>query len=811
MTKFGWFEYLAGLPTEARIKELEVLQKTAPDLAKELIALLKYDADTRSEPFETGANVAQALNHALSARNDIPNYRLLSILGQGGMGEVWRAEREIAGNTQLIALKILKLGSENLDLHERFALEQRTLLKLNHPNIARLLDAGVATDGRPWIAMELVEGLAITQYCNVHRLSVPTRLRLFRQVIAAVQYAHDYFIVHRDIKPENVMVDLSGNVKLLDFGIAKSLDRHAPNTLTQQRFFSLYATAPEQLLGGTICVGTDVYALGGLLYELLSGAALMSKDIKTPTDLQRFIVDKTPVIPSKMTTDVAGTNAGDVSAAKLSSLLKGDLDRIVLHALRKLPSERYASAREFDEDIRAYLELRPVKATGQSAVYRAKKFLRRRWLAALVSALIIISTLTLTAMLGLRGNQLARANVVAQTEIHNAIDAKLEAESVNQFLMDVFKRADPLAHARGDKSLGVIIDASFAEIKARQKFNQANTPLLIALVQGLLSIGKPAQADELLLQIEGNIKLTEKQVVRCNLIGALIASAQKEKLTLAHRLGLLEEMTLDENQKNQLKSLKVQLAFLQDQYLEVIKLTETAGFDFTAVKARLESLLRVGRSEEAENLAESTLNIQATERVDRPFLLSIIASVSAKLNRRPESYLQFKQALAEAEEVFGLDSSNLLAYKNDVANALFNLGKYEAAELSYSKIVEEAKVYFKADDKRFSYLSLNIALCRAKRGARLDDTLISRLEKAGESISRGISAQVALVRYYYLTKNTGAMEKQLEKINTLFRQDQFTPELKTFIYLYKGKKKEADGIKPLLHLEFDPILADLLR
>ena len=412
LTKIEWFELLIELAPEDQALKLAELQRTEPTLAAELTELLAFDAaqasateSNPSTPFDTAA-LSVAITGAVQSRSSIPQFELLGLLGQGGMGEVWRAKRVVAGVEQIVALKILKLESDSTELQERFALEQRTLLKLTHPNIARLLDAGVAGDGRPWIAMELVEGVPITEYCDQHKLNIAARLNLFRQVIAAVQYAHDYFIVHRDIKPDNVLVDETGTVKLLDFGIAKSLDRHAPHTLTQQRFFSLYATAPEQLLGSSVCVGTDVYALGGLLYELLSGAPLISRELKTPAQLQAFIVEKTPTLPSKIVDADAAANRSAASIAKLSANLRGDLDRIVLHALRKLPSERYASAREFDDDIAAYLELRPVKAAGQGGGYRAKKFLRRHWLAASISALALLSLMTLTVLLGLRGNQL---------------------------------------------------------------------------------------------------------------------------------------------------------------------------------------------------------------------------------------------------------------------------------------------------------------------------------------------------------------------------------------------------------------------
>jgi eukaryotic-like serine/threonine-protein kinase len=496
MNKIEWFDLLIELTPSEQSKKLQLLGSTDPELAAELTELLALDTDeaslstpNASNPFDLGA-LNTAITGAVQARSRTPQFELLGLLGEGGMGEVWRAKRSVAGTEQIVALKILKLESTSAELQERFALEQRTLLKLTHPNIARLLDAGVADDGRPWIAMELVRGVPITDYCDAHQLSISARLNLFRQVIAAVQYAHDHFIVHRDIKPDNVLVDQSGVVKLLDFGIAKSMDRHTPDTLTQQRFFSLYATAPEQLLGGSVCVGTDVYALGGLLYELLSGAQLISSLIKTPAQLQSFIVEKTPTLPSKMADENAASNRSAASIAKLSAHLRGDLDRIVLHALRKLPSERYPSARAFDEDIAAYLELRPVKAAGQGQGYRAKKFLRRNWLAASISALALLSLLTLTILLGLRGNQLKAANVTALSQ-------QSRAEQITRVLTDAFEASDPSQNRGNEVKAREVLDQAARRLSSTELDPDAFVKVSVTLANVYRSLGLRAEAQTL--------------------------------------------------------------------------------------------------------------------------------------------------------------------------------------------------------------------------------------------------------------------------------------------------------------------------
>jgi len=497
MTKIEWFDALVELSPESQSQKLNELAATEPALAlavAELLALDSAELRNVSDTNESGrfglGSLSSVISGAVQARSNIPQFTLLGLLGEGGMGEVWRAKRTVAGVEQIVAMKILKFESDSVALQERFALEQRTLLKLTHPNIARLLDAGVAEDGRPWIAMELVVGVSITEFCDLHRLSIAARLRLFVQVIAAVQYAHDHLVVHRDIKPDNVLVDESGLVKLLDFGIAKSLDRLTPDTLTQQRFFSLYATAPEQLLGGSVCVGTDVYALGGLLYELLSGATLLGKQLKTPAQLQSYIVEKTPTLPSKIADESAATNRGEASIAKLSAHLRGDLDRIVLHALRKLPSERYPSARALGDDIVAYLELRPVKAAGQGRRYRAKKFLRRHWLAVSVSALALSSLLALTIMLGLRGNQLKMANVTALSQ-------QTRAEQITQLLTDAFEAADPSQNRGNELKASEVLDQATRRLNDAALDADAFVKISVTLANVYRSLGLSKQGQAL--------------------------------------------------------------------------------------------------------------------------------------------------------------------------------------------------------------------------------------------------------------------------------------------------------------------------
>jgi non-specific serine/threonine protein kinase/serine/threonine-protein kinase len=305
---------------------------------------------------------------------------------------------------------------------ERFRIERQILAGLDHPNIARLLDGGSTEDGLPYLAMELVPGLPIDKYCDDHRLNITRRLQLFRQVCAAVQYAHQRLVIHRDIKPNNILVGEDGAPKLLDFGIAKLLDPAADTQATLAQAMTPEYASPEQIRGESITTASDVYSLGVLLYQLLTGRTAHAGDTRSPQGLAKAICDTEPVLPSarvlqaeeveggfrKLTPEVV-SSPREGTPAKLQRRLAGDLDNIVLKALRKEPERRYASVEQFAEDIRRHLEGLPVTARKDSWSYRTGKFVQRHRVAvAAVAFACIVSATGIIAVV--RQNRIARAN-----------------------------------------------------------------------------------------------------------------------------------------------------------------------------------------------------------------------------------------------------------------------------------------------------------------------------------------------------------------------------------------------------------------
>ena len=321
-------------------------------------------------------------------------YQIIEPLGRGGMGEVYRAARADGLYEKEVALKLVRSGFDTDSILARFRNERQILATLDHPNIARLLDGGTTDEGVPYLVMELVAGAPIDEYCEAHALPITERLQLFRQVCAAVQYAHQRLVIHRDIKPTNILVTREGMPKLLDFGIAKILDAAAGSETTIARPMTPQYASPEQIRGETITTASDVYSLGVLLYRLLTSLSPYGPETRTAHELARIVTEVQPTWPSSAVANAAASASGVLpgnSPARLRRRLAGDLDNIVLKALRKEPERRYASVEQFGEDVRRHLERLPVIARRDSWSYRAGKFIRRHRVGMAATALVLLA------------------------------------------------------------------------------------------------------------------------------------------------------------------------------------------------------------------------------------------------------------------------------------------------------------------------------------------------------------------------------------------------------------------------------------
>jgi non-specific serine/threonine protein kinase/serine/threonine-protein kinase len=328
----------------------------------------------------------------ISVGRRIGAYDLVSELGRGGMGEVFAAVRADGQYDQKVALKLVRAGQASADVVERFRAERQILAGLEHPNIARLVDGGTTDAGTPYLVMELVDGVPIDEFCRARGLSIAERLRLFRQVCSAVQYAHQRLVIHRDIKPANILVTADGIAKLLDFGIAKILDLAGNTEETMLRPFTPEYASPEQVRGEPVSTASDVYALGMVLYRVLTGRSPYHLKSGTPGELAAAITSQEPErLSTAVTRSDENPPAERTTSSRLQRQLRGDLDFILLKALRKEPEKRYTSAEQLAEDIRRHLDGLPVAARKGTWNYRAGKFARRHRTMVAAAALVLMT------------------------------------------------------------------------------------------------------------------------------------------------------------------------------------------------------------------------------------------------------------------------------------------------------------------------------------------------------------------------------------------------------------------------------------
>ena len=467
------FEAALERPPDAREAFLQTACAGDPDLLAEVRSLLAADADAHPlldsialEAFSLPTDLLPA--GILPAEGErIGPYRILRPLGRGGMGAVFLAERADGQFEQRVALKLIRGGSASGPIVQRFQSERQILARLNHPHIARLLDGGLTDDGQPFFAMEYVDGVPLDRYCDAHAGSIEERVALIRTVCDAVQYAHRRLIVHRDLKPSNILVTGAGQVKLLDFGIAKMLagDADGPGdpalTQTGRAVMTPAYAAPEQLRRAPVTTATDVYALGVVLYELLAGARPFNLADRSPAEIERIVSERPPPPPS----------AG--APPERQRALRGDLDTICLKALRKEPERRYASAEQLADDLQRALDGRPVAAQPDTMGYRTRKFVQRH--RASVAAATAVFVL-IAALVGFYTVQLAQERDRAQLEAATATQ-------VSDFLQGLFAVADPSESGGTDLSARALLDQGAERIE-RQLADQPRVQARMMQVMG---------------------------------------------------------------------------------------------------------------------------------------------------------------------------------------------------------------------------------------------------------------------------------------------------------------------------------------
>lgn len=609
-------------------------------------------------------------------------YRVIRRLGKGGMGQVFLAVRDDQSFTRHVALKIIRSGMDTEDILHRFKTEQRILGSLSHANIARLLDAGTTPEGLSYLVMEYIEGVPITKYCEANDLSIRDRLELFRSVCGAVHYAHQNLVVHRDLKPGNILVSADGVPRLLDFGIAKVLNRNLPGyampmTRPEVRVMTPEYASPEQMRGMFVTTASDVYQLGVLLYELLTGSRPYQTAGLTRAEIEQLVCETEPERPSTAVTTATPDTGESVRKPRATSvdvrggridrlrrMLAGDLDRIVLMALRKEPSRRYQSADQLAEDIRRYLEGLPVRAQSDAWAYRAAKFVRRHRVGVAASSVAAV-LLMVVAVIALR------FAVVTSAQAERVQLAAARTEQVRQFLVNLFEVADP-ENARGRQvTARELLEEGAARVE-RELSDQPDVQAEMFAVIGTVY-------RQLGLYEEAEPFLERSLTMRRSLYG-------DEHPTVAASLFDLGELRVWQGR----------LDVAEDLHREALEIRKaTLGEDDLVTATSLNGLGVViserGRYTEAEPLFREALTIREDELGDGdPSVAETIANLAWVLHddgRYDEAEIQYRRAIAIQRRVLGEDHPDVATTTNNLAALLFDTGQYDAAEPLFREVL----------------------------------------------------------------------------------------------------------------------------
>lgn len=736
--------FAAALALEAGDRERFLKRICAGDAAllAEVSGLLAHDAGGERTIDRIVGGAADALlgDHERGALagwigRRLGSWRITAHLADGGMGAVFRAERADGQYELAAAVKLINPALLSAQTHARMSAERQILARLNHPHIARLLDGGTTDDGVPYLVLEYVDGVPIDRFCNAHGLDTTARLALFLKVCDAVDYAHRNLVVHRDIKPSNILVDAGGTPKLLDFGISKLLDAAGDAALTRadQRLLTPAYASPEQITGATITTATDVYALGVLLYDLLTGRLPFAGAGRTSAQLAQAILQADVPRPSSVVGEgssarlAAAQRRGEaLTPARLRRELDGDLDTIVLKALRKEPERRYRSVRALADDVQRHLRHEPVGARPDTLAYRAAKFVRRHRIGVAASSAALLAA---GALVSFYTWQLS-------FERDRARAAAARAEQVAAFLADVFSVADPTLNLGKTVTARELLDKGARKIEGELAgAPDVQAALMEAMGDAYRNLGLFAESRSL------QQKALDTRVAAFGADSVEAAQSRARLGGVAADLGRYDEAI--EYLRPALSILRraqppdhlalaralQTLAFTQHQagkdyaeaertYLDAIESARAAGTAGDAERARamagLGYLLRfTGQLVNARSWLEQSLALRISTFGDsHPETIESINSLGALLLRESkhvEAIAQLERALRLARTVYG-DAHLRTAYISaNLGNALVGAGRYADAE----RVMREALVVFRAqlgeDHPRTGYMTENLA------------------------------------------------------------------------------------------------------
>lgn len=739
--------FRAAADRPAADRDAYLLQHCAgdEDLRREVISLLALDT---SEDFIRKPIASAALSFSAKPKENLTGerigpYRIIRLIGRGGMGDVYEAERDDAQFQRQVAIKFIKHGTATEFVRDRFSRERRILAKLDHPHIARLFDGGATAEGSPYIVMEYVAGEPITTYCRNRQLSVAEKLRIFRQVCSAVQHAHQNLVIHRDLKPSNILITENGAPKLLDFGIAKLLtaegDAEDSRTQTGQRLMTPEYASPEQARGQAVATTTDVYSLGVVLYELLTERRPHEFKTCSPFEIERAIWETNIEEPSQAVVRESQAHA------RLARRLSGDLDNIVLMAMRKEPERRYQSVEQFSEDLRRHLAGLPVTARKDTFGYRMSKFARRNKTGVAVMALLLVLTVSMAVQTFRIAKERDRANQEAAT-----------AQAVTGSLAAMFEFADP-GKTRGNViTARELLDQGAEKLVRDLKDQPAVQAKLMDTVGRLYqSIGMYDRAQTLL---EDGLKLRRQTLGQehadvatslhhlagvLNLNGDYARSESLYREALAMRRKLMSAMHRDVAQSlDELGSLLVDRGNFNEAEIllreGLAMRRKVFGEEDSEVAESLTSLGRLmsdsGKFGEAEALYRRALEMR--RRLfgpDHPIIALSLNNLAAMRQEQADykgAASMFREALAIRRKLLGEEHPDVVVSMANLASALQDTGELDESEQLYRQVLAARRKTLGPDHPRLAVTLNNLATLLRDKGIYKEADALFRLSLA---------------------------------------------------------------------------------
>lgn len=761
----NYFHQCIELPLSEQDSIIDKLQNKKPSIAKEVKKLL--NAHHASGAFLEEEVLDESF---ISPGDRLGPWEIIREIGQGGMSTVFLASRADGQFDRQVAIKFLHGLIPGQSMHRRLQLEQKILARLQHKNIAQLLDAGISDEGRPYFILEYIDGQPITDWCNDQKLTLTARLKIFEQVCEAVQFAHQRLIVHRDLKPTNILVDKTGNVKLLDFGIAKILEDEpqegTPLTRTGQFLMTPEYASPEQVHGESITTSTDVYALGLILCEILTGSLPYSVSGKSTIEIGSIISERSPAKPSSIVGSEQSlkTNYGrGLNPNQIKKQLKGDLDNIILKSLRKEPERRYGSADQMLQDIRHFQKNEPISARPENPGYLAKKFIQRNRTA--VSAAIIIAFILVATV------------IFSLIQARNTEIERLKTEQVNTFLQDMLASPNPFEDGLDVKVVDILdqtadrIDEQLRnqpEVKASVRqtlgityrelgdIEKAYVQLSQALyIQNQLYDPPNAELSETQAEMAKTVQLEGDYETADSLLNLAYTSDLelfgRESTTIAARLGDMGSVQWNMGNFEEAETLLRESLQLEQQLRppnhERIAVSLGNLATLLSSQGHLEEALELYRREldiyrskyeddqhpsipqvlshigvilddleQFEEARETHLRalelfreLKGEEHPDVVYAMNNLASVMTKMGDMEEALTMQEDAASLYKDIFGPDHPNLGIQYNNIAFTKRNMENLEGAKESYRQAIETWQAGLPPDHPFLAYGYHNLA------------------------------------------------------------------------------------------------------